>query len=39
MVGRKLIHGGHIHDTPRPLRQFLEQVAVSDVGKVGADLG
>ena len=33
--GAQLGRGGHVLDTRRPLRQFPEQVVVSDVGKVG----
>ena len=39
MVGAQTLHECHALDTCRPLRQFPEQVAVNDVGKVGAIFG
>jgi hypothetical protein len=38
-VGARARHGGHVLDTRHPWRHFPEQVAVSNVGKVGAGLG
>ena len=39
MVGRARRHGGHVQDTRHPMRQIPEQVAVSNVGTVGAVIG
>jgi len=39
MVGRALVHGGHVLATRRPLRLFDELVAGIEVSKVDADSG